>query len=373
MGLTPRRCRDARRQLRRRGSVGYREPVHPEGYLPLAAESPRLHATQNRVSTPNRPRLRGLQSRRSTAPNGRVSFFVLSGDRNNKQTHPETPRAAEASRRRRRRYWLEHEGREIELGSGSIVIGRSSTCQIVVDDGLVSRRHAKVSADADGVYVEDLGSVNGVFVNARRIQGTQQLGDGDHLQIGRQDFVLRSALVSERPVSYEAPTIVGVPEPSSRPPVALPAESEVTFSGDTLDLLGGVAEKTLALGRGDEAERILSGALLGVLSEVRSRKGADASPETLGKAARYAVRLAEATGKGRWIDFVIELYDAAKRPLAADMVDHLYVVLRRTSPINLGGLRAYLATLRSHQASFGPSERFVLQRLEGLERLAASM
>src|SRR5690606_1456878 len=113
VGLTPRRCRDARRQLRRRGSVGYREPVHPEGYLPLAAESPRLHATQNRVSTPNRPRLRGLQSRRSTAPNGRVSFFVLSGDRNNKQTHPETPRAAEASRRRRRRYWLEHEGREI--------------------------------------------------------------------------------------------------------------------------------------------------------------------------------------------------------------------------------------------------------------------
>jgi len=295
----------------------------------------------------------------------------LSRDRNNKQTHPETPRAAEASRRRRRRYWLEHEGREIEIGLGSLVIGRSSSCQIVVDDGLVSRRHAKVGADADGVYVEDCGSVNGVFVNAHRITGTQRLRDGDHLQIGRQDFVLRSALVSERPVSDEAPTIAGI-EPGGLP-VALPAESEVTFSGDTLDLLGGVAEKTLALGRGDEAERILSGALLGVLSEVRAGKRTASSAETLNKAARYAVRLAEATGKGRWIDYVIDLHDAATRPIAADTVDHLYVVLRKTSAINLAGLRAYLGTLRRLQASFGPNERFVLQRLEGLERLAASM
>jgi hypothetical protein len=92
----------------------------------------------------------------------------------------------------------------------------------------------------------------------------------------------------------------------------------------------------------------------------------------LDKAARYAVKLADATGKGRWIDYVIELYAVARRPLASVIVDQLHVSLRKSSNINLAALREYLELLRGMGESLGPSDRFVLQRLEGLERLAAS-
>jgi hypothetical protein len=53
------------------------------------------------------------------------------------------------------------------------------------------------------------------------------------------------------------------------------------------------------------------------------------------------------------------------------VVDELYSAFRRVNAIDLARLRSYLARLRGKQASFGPAEKFLLQRLEGLERLAA--
>ena len=88
-------------------------------------------------------------------------------------------------------------------------------------------------------------------------------------------------------------------------------------------------------------------------------------------AARFAAKLATATAKGAWADYVIELYDAQVRPCPAPVVDELYNAFRKVNAIDLGRLRAYVARLREKQASLGPAERFLLQRLEGLERLAA--
>ena len=50
--------------------------------------------------------------------------------------------------------------------------------------------------------------------------------------------------------------------------------------------------------------------------------------------------------------------------------DELYVVVRKVKHIDRSTLRAYVAKLRDQSASFGPADRFVLQRLEGLERWA---
>jgi pSer/pThr/pTyr-binding forkhead associated (FHA) protein len=303
----------------------------------------------------------------------------LDRERQNKQTNPETPLAGSVSARTRvRRYWFEHEGREIVLGSGVFFVGRSSSCHIIVDDGLASRRHAKLEVSNDGVSVEDCGSVNGVYVNARRIAGLLWLKDGDHLQIGHQDFVLRSMLVSDSPERERDRdrdrdrSLAATRIDDSRELPQMVSENEATFSGDTLDLLGGVAEKILALGRGEEAERILSAPLVGLLGELKAGRKAQSGSDIIDKAGRYAVKLAEATNKGRWVDYVIEVYAVARRPMPATVVDQLYVILRKTSSINLGALREYLGTLREIGQSFGPAERFVMQRLEGLERLAAS-
>jgi hypothetical protein len=63
-------------------------------------------------------------------------------------------------------------------------IGRSPECEIFLDDVTVSRNHAVLIKRDDGYVVEDQGSLNGTFVNRRRID-TAVLSSGDELQIGK--------------------------------------------------------------------------------------------------------------------------------------------------------------------------------------------
>jgi len=64
-------------------------------------------------------------------------------------------------------------------------IGRSPDCDVFLDDVTVSRNHAVLLEDDHGGYVvEDQGSLNGTFVNRKRID-TAKLENGDELQIGK--------------------------------------------------------------------------------------------------------------------------------------------------------------------------------------------
>jgi len=63
-------------------------------------------------------------------------------------------------------------------------IGRSPDCDIFLDDVTVSRNHAVLVERNGNFYVEDQGSLNGTFVNRRRID-TVELENGDELQIGK--------------------------------------------------------------------------------------------------------------------------------------------------------------------------------------------
>jgi pSer/pThr/pTyr-binding forkhead associated (FHA) protein len=64
-------------------------------------------------------------------------------------------------------------------------IGRSPDCGIFLDDVTVSRRHAVLVEESGRFSIEDQGSLNGTFVNRRRIEGAEQLADGDEVQIGK--------------------------------------------------------------------------------------------------------------------------------------------------------------------------------------------
>jgi predicted component of type VI protein secretion system len=268
------------------------------------------------------------------------------------------------------RFWLEYQGHTLELRNGAVVVGRSSSCHIVLDDGLVSRRHAQFVVSGKTAVVEDFGSVNGVYLNGERISGQRALRDGDRVQIGKQDFVFKSTTkvvhVETAPERFTAETLHG----QTLPREVFEAEKvreELTRRTDALDLLCGVADKVLALGRGDEAEKLLGTALSNMLKAVQG--GSVIAPASAGRAASYAVRIADATGKPRWVDYCFELYGAQSRPLPSDVVDHLYVVLRKINGVAIAGFRAYLEKLKLAAPSFSPTDRFVLQRIEGLERL----
>ncbi|MGW1742164.1 FHA domain-containing protein [Nocardia sp. NPDC001965] len=94
---------------------------------------------------------------------------------------------------------------------GGLAIGRTSDNQIVVNDPLASRKHARLVAGADGLALEDLGSANGTFVNGVRRQRTV-LRERDIITIGNIDFeVQQGTLVHrQRPVAEQGLAVHGV-------------------------------------------------------------------------------------------------------------------------------------------------------------------
>jgi FHA domain len=65
-----------------------------------------------------------------------------------------------------------------------MTIGRSPEAEVFLDDVTVSRNHALLVRRRDGLYIDDLGSLNGTYVNRRRIE-SHRLQDGDELQVGK--------------------------------------------------------------------------------------------------------------------------------------------------------------------------------------------
>jgi pSer/pThr/pTyr-binding forkhead associated (FHA) protein len=65
-----------------------------------------------------------------------------------------------------------------------MTIGRSPDAEIFLDDVTVSRNHALLVRRRDGMYIDDLGSLNGTYVNRRRIE-SHRLQNGDELQVGK--------------------------------------------------------------------------------------------------------------------------------------------------------------------------------------------
>jgi pSer/pThr/pTyr-binding forkhead associated (FHA) protein len=65
-----------------------------------------------------------------------------------------------------------------------IIIGRSSDLDMVLVEDMVSRRHAKISSTDAEVYIQDMGSTNGTFVNGEKIAGRALLQEGDRILVG---------------------------------------------------------------------------------------------------------------------------------------------------------------------------------------------
>jgi len=76
------------------------------------------------------------------------------------------------------------EGETIAVDAEVLTIGRSPHSDLFLDDVTVSRHHARVLRDEGGFWVEDLNSLNGTYVNRKRIE-QQRLFDDDELQIGK--------------------------------------------------------------------------------------------------------------------------------------------------------------------------------------------
>ncbi len=257
------------------------------------------------------------------------------------------------------------------LHKSPLVVGRASESDIVLSGSLVSRRHAEFHETEAGIVVIDLGSEHGVLVNDVPISGPTALLIGDKLTIGDSEFVLTELLAPlEGPTTGSERAI----RESGRVPAGTFATTNdeaslATRRADALHLLSSVADKALALGRGQEAEHLLGTHLVAALSDATAGRAVTA--DAARTCAQYAIKLASATSKATWLDFAFRLYDALGQTMPLPIVDEMYTVLRHVRGIDRELLRKYTDFLHARAAQLSPPERFVLQRLEGLERLAA--
>ncbi len=232
---------------------------------------------------------------------------------------------------------------DIELGSGSLLIGRLPECDVLLSDTLVSRMHARISVQGDSVVVEDLHSTNGVYVNGQRVGHSTVLCEGDRILIGTIQFSLFESrdssltrLRAARPVSsapgeratplanpsQQAAATKPVPRAVSKPVPAIPmrvpskpGQMPSTARADALKMIGGLADRLAATGNLEEAAQVLSGHLRRIL------KGANAGllvpAEVAGSASHHALTLARWTKQPLWADYVVELHLSARLVMSA--------------------------------------------------------
>ncbi len=144
--------------------------------------------------------------------------------------------------------YLESEGTKPVLVESRCEIGRQRTCQIVLANKEVSRRHALLCRDRTAVWLIDLNSQNGTWLNGVKLAGPQLLQHGDRFRISSYTFTVR---------------IEGyVPEPSAAQRVSIHEQSTLPanevyapagYAAIVLDAKGGVESKS------PEAHRLLTG------------------------------------------------------------------------------------------------------------------
>jgi pSer/pThr/pTyr-binding forkhead associated (FHA) protein len=96
-------------------------------------------------------------------------------------------------------------------------LGRAHGCTIRIPSSEVSRLHCRVRLENGYVTVEDLESVNGTFVNGRRVHSVQTVRPGDRLSLGAVHFV----------VEYELPPGVELPPPEDEELPVLEVEDDI--------------------------------------------------------------------------------------------------------------------------------------------------
>lgn len=262
-------------------------------------------------------------------------------------------------------YWLRWQLGDFPLGSGTYFVGRSPAAHVVLNDPRISRSHASVTIDENGVILRDLNSQNGVYVNGRRVT-EQALTPGDRILIGGHELELVHVEGNAERQSRSTRRELSATQRISQPEELDPDSGWSTRRADPIELLATVAEKTLALGRAADAERMMQGHLKTGLDT--ARRSGELTPDRAERLASIALRLAVVLKKPDWVNYVFDLYGALRTPCPPAIVETLYGVVRQISGVSLPALRSYIGVLRA-RSDFGPAERFLAQRIEGLERV----
>ena len=149
------------------------------------------------------------------------------------------------------RFHLTSREGDVALAEGEHVIGRTAQCDVQIQSDQVSRRHARLTVTAEFFHIEDLGSLNGTFVNGAKIAAKQILLPGDRVRIGDRDFLVRGTL---SPAEHEIRTPI-TSGYAKLPDLHLPSVivSQIEDDEPTLPTPDGPSAAAVLVGLGDPA------------------------------------------------------------------------------------------------------------------------
>ena len=130
------------------------------------------------------------------------------------------------------------DGKEYAVADGGLVFGRDASCDVVVAQNEVSRRHAEIVIGDDGYLVRDT-SANGLYVNGERVEGSQKLARADVLRIGSEEFRFYADIAAPAPkASMAAPSAAAAPAvaPPVTPVAPPPAPEPRVSSAELMDM-----------------------------------------------------------------------------------------------------------------------------------------
>lgn len=128
------------------------------------------------------------------------------------------------------------------LREGTFILGRSTTCDLVVRHDTVSRRHAEICVARNVISMLDLNSMNGTFVDRDRVR-TGAVRVGQLARFGNVAFLLTVVAATREEANSEASTASGAPSSARETAVATLSKAQRRVF---VLLLGGLAEKQVA-------------------------------------------------------------------------------------------------------------------------------
>jgi pSer/pThr/pTyr-binding forkhead associated (FHA) protein len=242
------------------------------------------------------------------------------------------------------------------LTAERVIIGRAPTCEVIISDPLVSREHALIRIGPQQVFIEDLGSSNGVYVNNVRITEPHQLCDGDRILVGTQELCVFAATSRRLPTSVRLAVI----RRSDRSGDPVPSTERL----DPGAVLVRAAEHLLEQGAAREAEQMLVDSLNKTLEA--ARKGHALPPTVCADAARRALALATALGEGSWFDYAVELHFQAGLGMSIETAGALAEAAVAVSGVDRALLGRYLAWLHTSAPSSAEEPEVVVRFLESV-------
>lgn len=227
------------------------------------------------------------------------------------------------------------------------VIGRSSDCEVPIDDPNASRRHASLRLVGADVVVEDLQSRNGTFVDGRLIGSPTTVSAESRIIIGHTVMTLAPGPSAPARRSPRTPGAQLVAADAMHTSTAVPDQA--------------MLDRALAMLQAGRIDECAGGAA--ILVRRQSGLGLRAQEEHVRGVSALLVALSQRTGDPRWLEGVFQVNTDCDRLIAPELVDAIETLAQRGT-VRL--LPAYVEKLSARATSLTPAERALLARLERL-------